>query len=292
MKWISLQTKTSSMFVLLLSFLATAGSVSAENITWNKNLREAAKTSQRLQKPMMIKFSASWCGYCRKMSKDTFSVPAIAQKVNGCFIPVAIDADQNKELVKALGVKGLPTTVIVSPKLTILKRITGYQTAAQFEKHLGGFCQQAKHETTLATTRPDPKATKKTAARIIPVAITKPVIAFEKHCLVSMLDDRKVRIGKPEFTSQHQGKTVCFSSTEFKKRFDANPKKYWPIANGVCQVTAKEKGSTVTGDPKAAAIFQQRLWFFADKTIRQQFAEQPRNYTPKPRSPFDITAKP
>ncbi|GAB4159027.1 MAG: hypothetical protein Tsb009_36310 [Planctomycetaceae bacterium] len=276
MRWNSLNAIT----FLILTGTVLAGletnPLYAKDILWITNLKEAAQQSSQTQKPMILKFSASWCGYCRKMTKDTFNDPAVAAHINGCFIPVAVDADKHKELVKAVGVKGLPTTVIISPDLTILKRITGYKTATEFQKYLGKPCRQTNHETPL-TAKPDPKIAKP-VAQSRPTTPRKPTILFEQHCLVSMLDHHKVKIGNPKYTSTYQGKTVCFLNEDYKKRFDANPQKYWPVGDGFCQVTLQEQNRKVMGHPKSAVIYKQRLWFFVDKTHRQRFAKSPKRF--------------
>src|SRR5690606_22480607 len=56
------------------------------------------------------------------------------------FVPVEVDADKNPRLVEAVGVEGLPTTVIVSPELRVLKKITGYHPPHELNKQLETIC--------------------------------------------------------------------------------------------------------------------------------------------------------
>ncbi|MCH8829844.1 MAG: thioredoxin family protein, partial [Planctomycetes bacterium] len=127
-----------------LSLLAVRAQ--AENFTWRSDLHQAAAESKKLQKPMLLEFTASWCGYCRKMKQTTFRDKSVCRQINGCFVPVTIDADKHQELMKAVHVEYLPTTIVISPQLVVLKRIQGYHTAAQYRKQLGGICRLAKHE--------------------------------------------------------------------------------------------------------------------------------------------------
>ncbi|MFZ5980968.1 MAG: thioredoxin family protein, partial [Candidatus Zixiibacteriota bacterium] len=49
-------------------------------------------------KHLFIDFTASWCGWCKRMEKETFSDKKIIQAVNESFIPVRVWGDSNKML--------------------------------------------------------------------------------------------------------------------------------------------------------------------------------------------------
>ncbi len=145
------RTSVSTLVALLagLLFFTAVGKAMAEDaqvrqVAWQTDLRRAAETAQALKMPMLVKVGAPWCVYCKKMTKETYSNREIADHVNQCFIPVVVDADQNKQFVKAVGVRSLPTTVIVSHDLKIIQRITGYKTARQLGAQLDRVCQHEK----------------------------------------------------------------------------------------------------------------------------------------------------
>ncbi len=107
-------------------------------IVWQTNLKAALAQSEQTKRPMLLKFTASWCGYCHKLKKVAFSDPRIIGQVQSHFIPVLVDADENPKLMEALEVEGLPTMVVVSSDLEVITKIVGYQTPDQlsvkFEK--------------------------------------------------------------------------------------------------------------------------------------------------------------
>ena len=111
------------------------GSLSqAGEVSWNKDLKQAAKQASEQNKPLMVMVSAKWCGYCQKMLQTTFRDEKLIEHINGCFIPVYLDADQNQELVEQLQIEGLPTTLIISPELKVVKRLPGYQSAGRIRR--------------------------------------------------------------------------------------------------------------------------------------------------------------
>ncbi len=242
-----------------------AGSfLQAAEVKWHEDLPQAAQQAAREQKPLMVMVSAPWCGYCQKMLKTTFLDQNLVQRVNGNFVPVHLDADQNEKLVKQLQVEGLPTTLIVTPEMQVVKRLTGYQSAAQLNGALMPFCNRAPAAVPVA---------------VQPVAARQPInAAFNGTCLVSLRDDGKLVIGSPQWSSTYKGQRVFFASAEHKARFDAGPELYWPVADGMDLVSNRLDQSRRPGEPVLAMIYADRLWFFADKANQERFAENYKSF--------------
>jgi YHS domain-containing protein/thioredoxin-related protein len=258
----------------LFCLVAASQAEAAQPLKWHTNLRDAARESQRSQKPMLIEISATWCGYCKKM-KETFNDEKIARHVSGCFVPVLIDADENQQLVEAVGADSLPTTVIVSPDFRLLKKITGYYTPRQLDAKLDEICL-AKHEVVrrqvVRKDKPIPVRTAKA---------TTPKPAFNGHCLVSLFDNQKLKVCTLDHTTNYRGQLLCFASAKHKQQFDAEPRKYWPAMDGVCSVSLIDQKKPVTGKAIWGAIYHDQLWFFADKASRNKFADSPTTYIPR-----------
>jgi thioredoxin-like negative regulator of GroEL len=127
--------------------------VSGPQIAWHTDIRAAGQEAQRLKMPLLLKFSASWCGPCQRMKAETFTDAAVVARVNACFVPVDVDADKHPELAEALEVEALPTVVILTHDLKVLDRVEGFRTAAKFRPTLAKVCdrqipvQQAAGET-------------------------------------------------------------------------------------------------------------------------------------------------
>jgi len=118
-------------------FLRPAASTTpAEEIHWQSNLQAAHRQAVAENKPIMIVFGAEWCGFCKKLEKQTLNSPEVAKYVNETFVPVHLDLDREKRIGEILEVKALPCTVILTPGADLLGRINGYETAAPFQKKL------------------------------------------------------------------------------------------------------------------------------------------------------------
>ncbi len=243
------------------------GSLSeAGEVRWNNEFKKAAEKATAENKPLMVMVSAKWCGYCQKMLQTTFRDEKLIEHINGCFIPVYLDADHNEELVEKLQIDGLPTTLIISPELKVVKRLSGYQSAGALGGEIAKVCDHAK------------PAQPAKPAKTFPVSHTKPLPAFDGTCLVSLRDDGRLAKGQAQWSSTYNGRPVWFASAEHKQKFDANPQAYWPVADGICLVSDRLEQTPRPGEPVLAMIYADRLWFFADETRQQEFAKNPKPY--------------
>lgn len=58
--------------------------------------------------PVLVEFTAPWCGPCRALSPILHKVAA---ETEGRLKVVAIDADQHPSLARRFGIRGLPTVI-------------------------------------------------------------------------------------------------------------------------------------------------------------------------------------
>ncbi|QGJ72195.1 Hypothetical protein PBC10988_39120 [Planctomycetales bacterium 10988] len=255
-----------SLCVSLICFLlGSTAFTQAGELRWKDDFRQAVKEAKQSNKLMLVQFGADWCGYCHKMERETFSQALIARKINEHFIPVHIDGDRQQSLVESFKVDGFPTTLILSSNLRVVDRIVGFRTAAEFADRLDPHISAGSGPpTTFRATRP-----------VLP---EKAELAFGGMCLVSMLEDKKFTVGEGSVTMTYHGKKLQFASEDQLEKFQKNPEKYWPVVDGFCPVTALEESQATEGNPKAALIFRDRLWFFKDKSARERFMKTPEPY--------------
>jgi thioredoxin-related protein len=141
------------IFIVLLFSLTF--SISAQEVTW-LSWDEAYELSQTDENPkkIFVDVYTDWCGWCKKMDKDTFQNPEVAQYMKANFYMVKLDAEGKEdityngktfkfvpsgrrgyhEFAAALlqGKMSYPTVVFLDEKLGMLSPVPGYQKVEPF----------------------------------------------------------------------------------------------------------------------------------------------------------------
>lgn len=140
--------------LLVITFLASLG-LSAQDINWI-SFEEAVSLTQKEgnTKKVFIDVYTDWCGWCKKMDKDTFQNPEVATYMQANFYMVKFNAEGKEpieyegktfkyvpsgkrgyhELAAALlqGRLSYPTVVFLDKDLKMLSPVPGYQKVQPF----------------------------------------------------------------------------------------------------------------------------------------------------------------
>jgi len=245
-----------------------------------------------------MKFTAEWCGYCKKMEKETFTKPNVADAVNQNFVPVLVDADKHEALVEHLQIKGLPAMLIVSPEMVILEKISGYQTEEKLMPKitvgLAKFRSRQNANSAVASKaaapQPPTRAVSAGSSEVVAPSLfaqtTAPTPppqktiqpAFGGLCLPAVNETRSLVSGTPKIAARYRGKVLYFSEQKYLDKFKQDPAKYWPQRDGACPVTAVEDQQQVEGQLQFAAMFRDKLWVTRDAESMKKFVDNPARY--------------
>jgi uncharacterized protein YyaL (SSP411 family) len=144
--------------IILLLLSAPALILSAQNATvkWH-TIEEAVALAKADPRPIFVDAYTDWCGWCKKLDKDTFSNPVIAEILNTKYYAVKFDAEgkepvmfQGREFVNdgslgkthqlayALlqGQLGYPSIVFLTARSELITPVSGYRTPVQIEPML------------------------------------------------------------------------------------------------------------------------------------------------------------
>lgn len=130
---------------IIVTFLFFALAVNAqEKIEWMK-FEDAVAASEIRPKMLLVDVYTDWCGWCKKMDKETFTDSGVIKYVNETFYAVKLDAENmsrsfdfkgkkytEAEMAAAMRVNSYPNFVIIDPTLQNITQLPGYRTAPQF----------------------------------------------------------------------------------------------------------------------------------------------------------------
>ena len=138
------------LFVGLLSLSANAQEV--DWLSWDE--ATALAESDKNPKKMFVDVYTDWCGWCKKMDKDTFQNAEVAAYMAGKYYMVKLDGEGKEdiefkgktykyvpsgrkgyhELAAALlqGRLSYPTTIFLDEEMNMLSPVPGYQKPKPF----------------------------------------------------------------------------------------------------------------------------------------------------------------
>ena len=96
-------------------------------VGYEKGLEKA----KLLQKPRMLFFTTTWCGWCKKLAEESFTDEEAVRELDA-FVPVLVDCDVEKDVAQRFGVHGFPTVRFVNAENEELAAMNGYAPAEHF----------------------------------------------------------------------------------------------------------------------------------------------------------------
>lgn len=104
-------------------------SIEEELIPWRDDYEAADAEARSSNRPMVIDFTADWCGACKRLASETFNDPRVAAEAER-FTPIRADSTHQDEpmatYMERYDVRGLPTVVVVGPDGEESSRITEF----------------------------------------------------------------------------------------------------------------------------------------------------------------------
>ncbi|MFH1373562.1 MAG: DUF255 domain-containing protein [bacterium] len=141
--------------LLIVTLLALTAAKESGQAADNKQLGSKETTTRKIDwqaydiglskakvnnKHVFIDFTAEWCGWCKKMDRETFADPKVVDMLNEYFVPIKVDGDSKHELLidgykiteknlarNEYGVRSYPIYWVLESDGTKLTYIKGYK---------------------------------------------------------------------------------------------------------------------------------------------------------------------
>jgi len=155
--------KSAGLFTFFLSFslaLTLTNTVQGqEAIQWMK-FEEAIAANTKNPKMILVDVYTDWCGWCKKMDKDTFTDPRVIAHFQKNFYAVKLNAeDTNRkfpfmgktfteaEMAASMRVNSYPNFVVIEPGLQNIAQLPGYREPEAFLAGLAELIEKAFKKT-------------------------------------------------------------------------------------------------------------------------------------------------
>lgn len=108
-----------------------------DKIPWRTDVAAAAVEAKGLGKPVLLYFTASWCGPCQQMRRATWSNAAVDGRLRSSFVPVKVDIDADRPTAIAYEIEAVPTIVLLDGDGKVARRMSGFMEADELLAWLG-----------------------------------------------------------------------------------------------------------------------------------------------------------
>lgn len=107
----------------------------AQPVPFGKDFAAALGQARAQGRRVFVDFQTTWCGPCRQMEQLVYTAQAVVDAARGC-VPVVLDGDEQRELVKRYQVTAYPTMLLLDADGKELKRAVGYRGVAAMVEFL------------------------------------------------------------------------------------------------------------------------------------------------------------
>lgn len=128
------------LLILLLLGISTA--MKAQDIMttsfFTGSYQELLQEAKRLKKPIILDFTAKWCGPCKKMANETYSDESVASVVSLKYFAYKVDVQElvGLEIADKYQAFQYPTTIFLDYNGNVLGRLKGFYPPEYFIKIL------------------------------------------------------------------------------------------------------------------------------------------------------------
>ncbi len=130
--------------ILPVVFFAVSSSAEDKSQPRWKSFNEGMAEALKSHKKVLIDVYTGWCGWCKKMDKDTYSDATVSDYLARNYVAIKLDAESSRpleyegksytesELAAAFGINGYPSIIFLTDAGKPITVYPGYADAKQF----------------------------------------------------------------------------------------------------------------------------------------------------------------
>ena len=278
------------ILLALAAIGAPAGSACAGG--WRHDFEEARRAAERTGRPILVHFSASWCGPCRQMERDVLSRPRTLATLDSQVIGCKLDLDRDRAVADRYRVNRIPADVLLTPDGRVLGQMTGRRDVNDYLYRVSAVTAQyerLRDRERIAFTGEDgglgPLAAPSRKPVPSPVDAEPParkprkrLLGLRGYCPVTLREDRAWTKGEREFAWEHQGITYFMATPESFRAFIRSADEYAPKLLGCDPVVYHTTGRALPGSTTFAALWRDELYLFVSEKNRRSFYDDPERW--------------
>ncbi|MGY6560307.1 MAG: thioredoxin family protein [Nitritalea sp.] len=132
----------------MLPLATSAQGQAQEQIHWMQ-FEEAVQASAAVPKMVLVDVYTDWCGWCKKMDKETFTDQEVIAYINAHFYPVKLNAERTDRsfefrgksyteasIAKAMRVRSYPNFILMDASMENITQLPGYRKPKDFLESL------------------------------------------------------------------------------------------------------------------------------------------------------------
>jgi len=108
------------------------GKTRPQRIFSETSIEKGWQRASQLRQPMLVMFTSDHCRYCKKMLAETYAHPAIEQLLAANTQTVLAHASDYQGLIKKLGIRGYPSSVLIAPNGDVIDFMQGFVPPKDF----------------------------------------------------------------------------------------------------------------------------------------------------------------
>ncbi|MCC7529751.1 MAG: thioredoxin family protein [Candidatus Melainabacteria bacterium] len=138
------RTRAARLFVLATVAVAAVAAVvltpvaqAANDLQWATDLNTGLAQAKG-KKYVLADIYTDWCGWCKRLDRDTFADPQMMAYLNTKFVCVKVNAEHanGQPVASKYRVKGFPCALVFDPSGKIIGKLSGYFKPGDYKQAL------------------------------------------------------------------------------------------------------------------------------------------------------------